>query len=402
MYIKVLTVSELNNYIKKVIDSDFILGNAYIKGEISNFKLHTSGHAYFSLKDENGKINCVMFRSDAQNLKFIPENGMKVNVKGRVSVYIKDGAYQLYASEIELEGMGELYIAFEKLKEKLAKKGMFDEKHKQSIPAYPSKIGVITSKTGAAVRDIINVSRRRNKNIDIIIYPVLVQGIKASKELIKGLEYMNSISDVDTIIIARGGGSIEELWAFNDEELAYAVYNSKKPVVTGVGHETDFTIVDFVSDMRAPTPSAAAEIAVPDLMQFNDRIYTMKKRLSAVTEYYFENKRNELEIKKRIIENNSPEAFIVNGYSILEKLQELLLIKTKRRLETEKEKISKYKSILASNNPQNVLNKGYSIIKDKNGNFIDNVKRLRNEKNVVVVMKDGAIETSLMTKELPR
>lgn len=400
MYIKVLTVSELNNYIKKVMDSDFILGNAYIKGEISNFKLHTSGHAYFSLKDENGKINCVMFKSDAQNLKFIPENGMKVNVKGRVSVYVKDGAYQLYASEIELEGMGELYIAFEKLKEKLAKKGMFDERHKQSIPLYPSKIGVITSKTGAAVKDIINVCRRRNKNIDIIIYPVLVQGIKASKELIDGIEYMNNISDVDTIIMARGGGSIEELWAFNDEKLAYAIYNSKKPVVTGVGHETDFTIVDFVSDMRAPTPSAAAEIVVPDLMQFGDRIYTMKKRLSAVTEYYFENKRNELEIKKRILENNSPKAFIVNGYSILEKLQELLLIKTKRRLETEKEKISKYKSILASNNPQNVLNKGYSIIKDKNGQFIDNVKRLRNEKDVVVVMKDGSVETSLITVEI--
>lgn len=398
MYIKVLTVSELNNYIKKVMDSDFILGNAYIKGEISNFKLHTSGHAYFSLKDENGKINCVMFRSDVQNLKFVPENGMKVNVKGRVSVYVKDGAYQLYANEIELEGMGELYIAFEKLKQKLSKKGLFDENHKQSIPLYPLKIGVITSSTGAAVRDIINVCRRRNKNMDIIIYPVLVQGINASRELIKGIQYMNSMTDVDTIIIARGGGSIEELWAFNDEDLAYAIYNSKKPVVTGVGHETDFTIVDFVSDMRAPTPSAAAEIVVPDLLQLNDRIYIMKKHLSSIVNYYFESKRNELNIKKKIIENNSPEVFIVNGYSILQKLQELLLIKTKRKLEIEKEKILKYKSILASNNPQSVLNKGYSIIKDKNGQFIDTIKKLENKKDVVVIMKDGAIETSLITK----
>lgn len=398
MYIKVLTVSELNNYIKKVMDSDFILGNAYIKGEISNFKLHTSGHAYFSLKDENGKINCVMFKSDVQNLKFIPENGMKVNVKGRVSVYVKDGAYQLYANEIELEGMGELYIAFEKLKEKLSKKGLFDENHKQSIPLYPSKIGVITSRTGAAVRDIINVCRRRNKNIDIIIYPVLVQGIRASKELIKGIQYMNSMADIDTIIIARGGGSIEELWAFNDEDLAYAIYNSKKPVVTGVGHETDFTIVDFVSDMRAPTPSAAAEIAVPDLFQLNDKIYIMKKHLNSIKDYYFESKRNELNLKKKIIENNSPEAFIVNGYSILEKLQQLLLIKTKRKMEIEKEKVLKYKSILASNNPQNVLNKGYSIIKDRDGEFINTIKKLQNKKDVVVIMKDGAVETSLITK----
>lgn len=398
MYIKVLTVSELNSYIKKVMDSDFILGNAYIKGEISNFKLHTSGHAYFSLKDENGKINCVMFRSDVQSLKFMPENGMKVNVKGRVSVYIKDGAYQLYASEIELEGMGELYIAFEKLKEKLSRKGIFHEEHKQSITLYPSKIGVITSKTGAAVRDIINVSRRRNKNIDIVIYPVLVQGVKASKEIIKGIDYMNNADDVDTIIIARGGGSIEELWAFNDENLAYAVYNSKKPVITGVGHETDFTIVDFVSDMRAPTPSAAAEIAVPDLSQFSDKIYTMKKRLSADACYYLESKRKDLELKKKLIENNSPEAFIVNGYSILGKLQELLFIKTKRTLEIEKEKISKYKYILASNNPQNVLNKGYSIIKDKDGEFIDTVKKLKSVNDVVITMKDGYVETSLINK----
>lgn len=398
MYIKVLTVSELNSYIKKVMDNDFILGNAYIKGEISNFKLHTSGHAYFSLKDENGKINCIMFRSDARNLKFIPENGMKVNVKGRVSVYIKDGAYQLYANEIELEGMGELYIAFEKLKEKLSKKGMFDETHKQDIPLYPSRVGVITSKTGAAVRDIINVSRRRNKNVDILIYPVLVQGVNAAKEIIKAIEYMNAADDVDTIIIARGGGSIEELWAFNDENLAYAIYNSKKPIVTGVGHETDFTIVDFVSDMRAPTPSAAAEIAVPDLTQFSDRLHTMKRRLAAVTDRYFENKRNELEIKKKLIENNSPESFIVNGYSILEKLQELLLIKTKRKLEIQREKLLKYKSILASNNPQNVLNKGYSIIKNKNGEFIDNVEKMKKENDIVVIMKDGTIETSLIIK----
>lgn len=402
MYIKTLTVSELNNYIKKVIDSDFILGNAYIKGEISNFKLHSSGHIYFSLKDDGGKINCIMFRSDAENLKFMPENGMKVNVKGRVSVYIKDGAYQLYCKQIELEGMGELYIAFEKLKEKLFKEGLFSDLHKKAIPKHPRRIGVITSRTGAAIRDIINVSTRRNKNVNLLICPVLVQGINAATELVAAVEKLNKIDDVDVIIIARGGGSIEELWAFNDEKLAYAVYSSNKPIISGVGHETDFTIVDFVSDKRAPTPSAAAEIAVQDLSQLNDKLGSMKKNFDNEIKYYFENKRNELNIKRKLIEKYSPEAFIANGYANIDKLYNLLLIKTQNKIEIEKQKLTKCQSVLKANNPHNILNKGYSIIENNLGKCIDSIDELKEDSEVRIIMKDGRVETSIgkITREL--
>lgn len=395
MYIKVLSVSELNNYIKKVIDSDYILNNAYIKGEISNFKFHSSGHVYFSLKDEGGKINCIMFRSNAKKLTFIPQNGMKVKVKGRVSVYIKDGAYQLYCTEIQPEGKGELYEAFEKLKEKLSKEGMFKEEHKREIPKYPRRIGVITSPTGAAVRDIINVSRRRNKSVDILICPALVQGINALIDLIKSINYLNEIEDIDTIILARGGGSIEELWSFNDEKLAYAVYNSKKPVITGVGHETDFTIVDFVSDRRAPTPSAAAEIAVPNLNEEFNRFISLKNSLKINIKNYFENKYKELEINRRIIEKNSPEVFIVNGYSSIDKFKYILNMRMKTKIQIEKERLSKYNSILQSNSPFSILNKGYSIISDKTGKNINNVKTLKEVDCVNITLKDGKVEAKI-------
>ncbi len=262
MHIKTLTVSQLNRYVKNTLDADFILNNASVKGEISNLKIHSSGHIYFSLKDGGSKINCVMFKSYAYKLKFVPENGMDIVVEGNVSVYEKEGSYQLYCKAMKREGIGDLYIAFEELKEKLKKEGLFDDAHKKEIPRFPKKVGVITSPTGAALRDIINVTKRRNKGIELLIYPALVQGIDASKTIIEGIKILNKVEDVDIIILARGGGSIEELWAFNNEELAYEIYSSKKPIITGVGHETDFTIVDFVSDRRAPTPSAAAEIAV--------------------------------------------------------------------------------------------------------------------------------------------
>lgn len=398
MYIKVLTVSELNNYIKKVMDSDFILGNAFIKGEISNFKLHSSGHIYFSLKDEGGKINCIMFRNDAKNLTFMPENGMKVSAKGRVSVYVKDGAYQLYCTEIQLEGRGELYVAFEKLKEKLSQEGLFDEKHKRPIPLYSRRIGVITSKTGAALRDIINVSTRRNKNVNILIHPVLVQGVNASSDIIKAINNLNDIEDIDVIILARGGGSIEELWAFNDEKLAYAVYNSKKPIITGVGHETDFTIVDFVSDKRAPTPSAAAEIAVMDLQHNTGKLLDMKRELYSHIKHYFENKHNELNMKKRLIEKNSPEVFIANAYSNLDRLFNLIAVKTSNKIEIERERLLRCSSVLKANNPQNILNKGYTILEDVHGDCIDSIKKLKDVQDVKVTMRDGNVNASLQVK----
>ncbi|WP_040211867.1 exodeoxyribonuclease VII large subunit, partial [Clostridium polynesiense] len=245
MYIKTLSVTELNGYLKKVMDNDFILNNIRVQGEISNLKYHNSGHIYFSLKDENSKINCIMFKSNADYLNIPLNNGRKVEAVGRISVYIKDGSYQLYVSTINDIGMGELYIKFNNLKEKLSKKGLFLEEIKKEIPKYVFKIGVITSPTGAAVKDIIQVAKRRNPGTEIIIYPALVQGNEASESIINGINTLSSMEDIDVIVVARGGGSIEELWAFNDEKLAYAIYNCRIPIISGVGHETDFTICDF-------------------------------------------------------------------------------------------------------------------------------------------------------------
>jgi exodeoxyribonuclease VII large subunit len=395
MYIKTLTVSALNNYIKKVLDNDFILSNSNITGEISNFKIHSSGHIYFSLKDEHSKINCIMFRSAAKGLNFMPENGMKVVVKGRVSVYEKDGAYQLYCDEMKPEGMGELYIAFEKLKSKLQNEGFFDEEHKRPIPAYANKIGVITSPTGAAIRDIINVTKRRNRNVELVIYPALVQGINASKDIIKGIENLNRIEDIDIIILARGGGSIEELWCFNDESLALAVYNSKKPIITGVGHEIDYTIVDFVGDRRAPTPSAAAEIAVFNLQEFKSKILSYKNTMSAIINMILIEKKSKLDLMKKNLSTNSPRVRIVNEYNNIDRLREIINIKIKRRIEKDKERLGKANALLSAHNPLNILNKGYAIIEDNNRNVISNIGVLKEAGSIKVTLKDGSTEIML-------
>jgi len=395
MYIKTLTVSSLNNYIKKILDNDFILSNSNITGEISNFKIHSSGHIYFSLKDEHSKINCIMFRSAAKGLKFIPENGMKVVVKGRVSVYEKDGAYQLYCDEMKPEGMGELYIAFEKLKGKLQNQGLFDEEHKKAIPSYANKIGIITSPTGAAIKDIINVTKRRNRNVELVIYPALVQGINASKDIIKGIETLNGIEDIDIIILARGGGSIEELWCFNDESLALAVYNSKKPIITGVGHEIDYTIVDFVGDRRAPTPSSAAEIAVFNLEEFRSKVVSYKNTISATINMVLMEKKSKLDLMKKNLSNNSPRIRIVNEYNNIDRLREIINIKIKGRIEKDKERLVKANALLSAHNPLNVLNKGYAIIEDKNRNVISNIAVLKEASSIKVILKDGSMEVKL-------
>lgn len=395
MYIKTLTVSALNNYIKKVLDNDFILSNSNITGEISNFKIHSSGHIYFSLKDEYSKINCIMFRSAAKGLKFIPENGMKVVVKGRISVYEKDGAYQLYCDEMKPEGMGVLYIAFEKLKGKLQNQGLFNEEHKRPIPLYANKIGIVTSPTGAAIKDIINVTKRRNRNMEIVIYPALVQGINASKDIIKGIETLNRIEDIDVIILARGGGSIEELWCFNDESLAYAVYNSKKPIITGVGHEIDYTIVDFVGDRRAPTPSAAAEIAVFNLGEVRSKILSYKNTMSASINMIFMEKKSKLDLMKKSLTTNSPRIRVVNEYNNIDRLREIISMKIRGKVEKEKERLAKANALLSAHNPLNVLNKGYAIIEDKNKNVISKIAVLKEADSIKVILKDGSTEIKL-------
>lgn len=389
MYLKTLTVSDINNYIKKVVDNDFILNNAAISGEISNFKLHSSGHMYFSLKDEHSKINCVMFKGSTRTLKFVPDNWIKVIAKGRISVYEKDGSYQLYCNSIEPEGLGELYIAFEKLKKKLELEGLFNVEHKKTIPKFAEKIGVITSPTGAAIRDIINVSKRRNNNCQIIIYPSLVQGLGASEDVIRGINTFNKMDDLDTIIIARGGGSIEELWAFNDENLARAIYNSKIPIITGVGHEVDYTIADFVSDRRAPTPSAAAEIAVFNKEEILNSVANYKSTLNYRMMQLLKDRYNNIENLKRNLEMNSPERIIVNEYHKLDKLKEALNYSIKTSLDLKKQKLSKSSALLSAHNPLNILSKGFAIIESMDGSVASSLNKLQSLPEVNIILKDG-------------
>lgn len=395
MYMKTLSVSALNSYIKKIFDNDFILNNTFVKGEISNFKLHTSGHVYFSLKDDSSKINCVMFRSNASNLTFIPKNGMKVIIKGRISVYQKDGSYQLYCEELKLDGIGELYAAYLKLKEKLDKEGLFDDKHKKPIPKFPKKIGVVTSTTGAAIRDIINVSKKRNSNIDIVIYPALVQGVEASRSLIEGIEFLNKVQDIDIIILARGGGSLEELYAFNDESLAYAVFNSSKPIVTGVGHEIDFTIVDFVSDKRASTPSQAAEIVVPSLEQLKNEIKYHQSTLINYMNHYISDKNSELQTLSKNLEYNNPLNNIVVQYNHIDRIKEKLEFKLLSKISYEKERLNAMKSLLNAHNPTNILNKGYAMLENQEGNKISDINTLLTNKEIKIILKDGSINAEL-------
>jgi exodeoxyribonuclease VII large subunit len=398
MYIKVLTVSGLNNYIKKVMDNDFILSNIHVRGEISNLKIHNSGHMYFSLKDEYGKISAVMFKGDAESLQFVPENGMNVEVIGRVSLYLKEGSYQLYCSKMTQIGIGELFTAFIKLKEKLEKEGLFREELKKQIPLFPRRIGVITSSTGAAIRDIINVAKRRNKNSNLLIYSSLVQGKGASEEIIRGIKYLNSIEDVDVIIVARGGGSIEELWSFNDEELAYAVYNSKKPIISGVGHETDFTIIDFVSDRRAPTPSAAAEIAVPSLSDFNERIKTLETRLYNVIDRKMQSRKNTLDRFRSRLDLNNPVNYIVNGYNFIDNLKNRLNHSMEMALGIKMEQLKKVNALLSAHNPLNVLNKGYSVIQDEKNTVISSINVLKQKERIFITVKDGKVEANVSFK----
>ena len=277
-----LTVSQVNSYLKGLIEDDVLMSSVWVKGEISNFKLHSSGHMYMTLKDGGGTLRAVMFKGNTFRLKFMPEDGMMVLAHGRISVYEQGGQYQLYIDALEPDGVGALYIAYEQLKKRLELEGYFDEEHKQNIPVMPRKVAVITSPTGAAVRDIINVISRRCPICDICVYPVLVQGEGAAESIAIAIEEVNLKGDCNTIICGRGGGSIEDLWAFNEEVVAEAIYNSSVPVISAVGHETDYTIADFVADLRAPTPSAAAELAVPSVVDIKGYIAGIERRFNLV------------------------------------------------------------------------------------------------------------------------
>lgn len=391
MKIKTLTVSEVNSYIKRILDNDFILSNLSVKGEISNLKYHSSGHIYFSLKDDNGKVNCVMFKGNAAYLDFEIEEGMEVVITGRASLYPATGSFQLYCDEIKKEGQGELFIKFEKLKEKLSKQGFFDEDHKKELPRYPRRIGVVTAETGAAIRDIINVVTRRNKYVDIVLYPAKVQGVGAYKEIIEGIKYFNKNKSVDLIIVGRGGGSIEELWNFNEEELAKAVYLSSLPVISAVGHEIDFTICDFVADMRAATPSQGAEIAVPLDSEMINNIKDASKMLDMNIQNRIKSCRLEVENAQRILRIHSPISSIANSYLEVDKLRERLNFVIKNKINREKNKIEGLNNLLTAYNPIKVISKGYAIIEDDENQLIVSKEQLAENKNIKISLRDGEV-----------
>lgn len=392
---RVLSVSQINFYIKSIIENDGSLQFVLVTGEISNLTVHQrSGHIYLSLKDRNSVISAVMFAGNARRLKFRLENGMKVICRGRISVYEPSGRYQLYIEDMQPDGVGALALAFEQLKSDLEKKGLFDPAHKKPLSKFPKTIGVITSPTGAAVQDITNILRRRFPSVDIILAPVLVQGDSAPKQLVNAVNKFSASKIADVVIIGRGGGSAEDLWAFNDEQLAYAVYNCETPIISGVGHETDFTICDFVADVRASTPSAAAELAVPDRQELMSYYFKQKQYISAMLDRKIKTAQLRLENQQRRMSASSPKL----------KAEQL-----EKQLSAKSEKLTRFMNIYISNkenkliaakgkldglNPLNVLNRGYAIA-EKDEKIITSSKQLKDGDDFTVILSDGKINAKV-------
>ena len=393
MKLRALDISEVNSYIKRILTNDPILYNLRVKGEISNFKVHSSGNVYLSLKDEKSKLNCIIFKSNYDKSLNL-DNGVKIIASGYISVYERDGAYQLYINEIEIEGIGNLYIEFNKLKEKLKKEGLFDTKYKKEIPKMPRYIGVITSPTGAVIRDIINVTKRRFPKVDIKLYPVNVQGDKSASDICEGIEFFNRMENVDTIIVGRGGGSLEELWSFNEEIVAREIFKSKIPIISAVGHETDFTICDFVSDMRAPTPSAAAEIATPDLSEIYYKLNTIRNRMnrSLNNQVILDNEKLNNTFDKI---NNYMKNYIVRDKVIqLDQIYDKINLRLEQKLETSKEKLSKKAALLHNLSPLATISRGYSIV-EKNGQVINSIEEVNITDDINITLKDGSLECNV-------
>lgn len=394
-----LTVTQLNLFIKDLMGQIPLLNNIKIKGEISNFKHHSSGHMYMSLKDESGVLSAVMFKNSAMYLKFRPENGMQVVASGRISVYERDGQYQLYINSMEQEGKGNLYEQFEKLKAKLQLEGLFDQNFKKPIPRYPKCIGVVTAPTGAAVRDIINILSRRYKAADICLYPALVQGDGAAESVKTGIEYFNKTKKCDVIIIGRGGGSIEDLWAFNEEILARAIFESEIPIISAVGHETDFTIADFVSDLRAPTPSAAAELSVPAGDELLERLQSTETQLLRIAKKIIENRRLKLKVyaEKQVLRD--PVSKINEKGIYLDHLTRLFENSVVSVLNKKQQMLGIAASRLDGLSPLGTLNRGYAIAKTADGAVVRSVKQVKQGETVVVKVKDGEINTVVKQEE---
>ena len=413
---KYLTVGALTRYIKYKIDNDEHLKTVFLKGEISNFKMHSTGHMYFSIKDETSKINAIMFSRDAKNVTFEPKEGTKVLVVGRISVYESTGNYQIYVSEMIEDGVGNLYIAFEKLKEKLSKEGLFDDKYKKKIPKMPKKIGIITAPTGAAIKDILSTIKRRYPICETILFPSLVQGDNAKEDIVKNLKIANTY-DLDVIILGRGGGSIEDLWPFNEEIVAREIFASKIPIISAVGHEVDFTIADFVADLRAPTPTGAAEMAVPNMIDIINHIKQLTIRLNESLNKKIKLEKINLEKSKNSIVIKNPMIMIDNKKQKIDLIKESVMRILNLKLENNKNKLEKIKQNYILNNPEviykekqnklsnlieklelvnplGVLKRGYSITKQDN-KVITKIKDIKKTKPLIIKLQDGDIETEI-------
>lgn len=397
---KIFTVGQINRYIRNLLENDFILSSLLVKGEISNFKAHSSGHLYFTLKDPSGAISCVMFRQDAAGLPFEPENGMQAVVYGHISLYEKTGQYQLYAEFMEPLGIGALQVAFEQLKEKLAVEGLFDSDFKREIPKDPSCIAVITSPTGAAVRDILQIVKRRDPNVKIAVFPTLVQGEQAAEDIVRSLKLVNEWGKADVIILGRGGGSMEDLWCFNDENVARAVFASEIPVISAVGHETDFTITDFVADLRAPTPSAAAELATTPLSEKREVFHRLELRLERDVSALLTSCRRRLDLLKSRPVMEKPLERIYRTIMEVEETQRQLDKEMTNRLMQRAERWQYLTNRLEAASPLAVMARGYVMAIAPSGKLLTSVKQAEVGDILTLQLQDGKIETKIQEKEV--
>lgn len=393
---QVFTISQINEYIRRKMDTDELLNSVAVSGEISNYKMYPSGHHYFTLKDEGGALKCVMFKSSAVRLKFRPENGMKVIAVGKISVYPRDGAYQLYCSTMAMDGVGDLYAAFEQLKEKLANKGLFDPAHKKPLPKYPQVIGLVTSSAGAAVHDMLRILRKRYPLAKVRLIPVRVQGAEAPPEIAAAIAYANQYRLADLLIVGRGGGSIEDLWAFNDDQVAYAIYESEIPIISAVGHEPDITISDFVADLRAATPSNAAELAVPDQDALRQSLDEMNGTMLNIMQQKLTAARRHIAILSGSPALQSPDVYILQRRNNLKGLGDQLLSSQKLSISRCKQRFLSNTAKLDAMSPLKVLTRGYAMAQSEDGNVVRSVEQVMTGDKIHILLGDGKLESHVI------
>ena len=396
---QVLTITQINEYIRAQMDRDPMLGNVAVKGEISNYKMYPSGHHYFTLKDEGGALKCVMFKGNALRLRFRPENGMQVIAMGKISVFPRDGAYQLYCTALALDGVGDLHAAFEQLKKKLAAQGLFDPAHKKPIPKYPQTIGIITSSAGAAIHDMLRILRKRYPLTKVLLLPVRVQGVEAPPEIAAAIRYANYHRLADLLIVDRGGGSMEDLWAFNDEQVAYAIYESQIPVISAVGHEPDVTISDYVADLRAATPSNGAELAVPDQDALRQNLDSNMAAMAAGLNRQLKAARQHLDVLSKSPALRSPDSYLEQKKKDLTLLQNRLVSAEQNAIQRRKQHFIGLTAKLDAMSPLKVLTRGYAMAQTEEGEVLRSVSQVNEKDTITVTLSDGRITAAVTGKE---